>query len=80
MSISSLLNFSAYADDYALEYSISGMSSVDGLDQLDATVASGKRVKGYVTYEADKDYKEIEVHFKPNAWLSEEFVFRYTKE
>lgn len=74
IAVSSMLSFDAYADDYALNYSLSAIFADDG-KQLDGTIASGKKMNGIVGFEATKDWKKAEVRFKPNVWVDKEFVF-----
>ena len=74
IAVSSLLCFSAYADDYKLELSLSAMSQDKG-QQLDGTIAAGKKMKGVVGFEAAEGWKTAEIHFKPSAWSGSEFVF-----
>ena len=79
LGISSLLSFSAYADDYALEYSLDAELSDDG-KQLDGSIATGKKMRGIVGYEVPEDWKQAEVRFKPNVWSGQEFVFYIDRE
>lgn len=74
IAVSSLLCFSAYADDYKLELSLSAMSQDKG-QQLDGTIAAGKKMKGVVGFEVAEGWETAEVHFKPGAWSGSEFVF-----
>lgn len=74
MSVSSMLSFDAYADDYSLDYSISAMMDKDG-SQLDGTIAAGKKMKGWIGWEVPADYKNVEIHFTDNVWSGNKFVF-----
>ena len=49
LTISSMLSFTAYADDYAVSYSLGGMMETDK-QQLDGTVAAGKKMNGTVAF------------------------------
>ncbi len=55
------------------DYSFSAIMVVD--DQLDGTVAAGKKMKGWIGYEVDKNWKEFEIQVKPDVWGSEKLVF-----
>lgn len=77
ISISSMLSFEAYADDYSLNYSLSAAMLKDG--QLDGTVAAGKKMKGWIGWEVPEDYKNVEIHFTDNVWSNNKFVFLYEK-
>lgn len=75
IAVSSLASFSAYADDYALSYSLSGILA-DGGKQLDGAIAAGKKMHGVVAFEAPADWQNAEIRFKPNVWSGREFVFQ----
>jgi len=72
--ISSLLSFDAYADDYVLDFSLSALIEKDG-NQLDGTIAAGKKMKGWIGWEVPKDYQNIEIHFTDNVWSDNKFIF-----
>lgn len=74
IAISSVMSFTAYADDYAVQLSIGGMSQA-GKQQLDGSIAAGKKMNGVVAYEVPADWSEIEVHFAPNVYSTKDFVF-----
>lgn len=78
MAISSMLSFEAYADDYALNYSLGALMEKDG-NQLDGTIAAGKKMKGWIGWETPKDYKNVEIHFTDNVWGNDKFVFLIEK-
>lgn len=78
LSVSSALSFEAYADDYSLNYSLSAMLESDG-NQLDGTIAPGKKMNGWIGYEVPSDWSNIEIHFTDNVWSSNKFVFKITK-
>ena len=79
MAISSILSFEAYCDDFACNYSLSAKQTSDK-NQLDGTVAAGKKMNGVIGYEVPADWKEMELHFAPSVWVSKEFVFAATHE
>lgn len=74
ITISSLLCFDAYADDYALELSLSGMTTDSG-KQMDGEIAPGKKMRGVVAFEAPEDWQKAELRFKPSVWSGKAFVF-----
>lgn len=74
LSISSALSFEAYADDYALNFSFSALMEKEG-NQLDGTIAAGKKLKGWIGWEVPADYQNVEIHFTDNVWSSDKFVF-----
>lgn len=74
IAVSSLLCFTAYADDYKLEFSLSAMTQDKG-QQLDGTIAAGKKLRGIVGFEAPEGWTTTELHFKPSVWNGSAFVF-----
>lgn len=78
ISVSSVMCFDAYVDDYSTSMSISAQMASDK-NQLDGTVASGKKMNGIIGYEVPEDWKEIEVHFTPDFWSNKEFIFVASK-
>ena len=79
INISSMASFEAYADDYALNYSVSALLEKNDQNQLDGTIAAGKKMNGVIGYEVPADWKTIEIHFKDNVWSSNKFKFEITK-
>lgn len=78
LSISSIMSFDAYADDYSLNYSFSAL--MDNNDtQLDGTIAAGKKMKGWIGWEVPVDYQNVEIHFTDNVWSDNKFVFLIEK-
>ena len=73
MTISSLMSWSCYADDYSVE------QAWIGEDVLDATISSGKKAKGAIYYEIPCDSKEITLEYSPNVWLNKKIVFVVNK-
>lgn len=76
--ISSMADFEAYCDDYKLDYSSDALIalSVDkSKDILDGTVASGKKLEGYLGYEVPKDWKSVELHYTNNIWTDDKVKF-----
>lgn len=75
LHVSSVMSFEGYADDYALNYSFSAALAKDGANQLDGTVAPGKKMNGVIGYEVPVDWKNLEIHFTDNVWSSSKFKF-----
>lgn len=78
IAISSMISFEAYADDYALEYSVAALMEKEG-NQLDGAIAPGKKMKGWIGWEVPQDYKNVEIHFTDNVWSNNKFVFLIEK-
>lgn len=74
LSVSSMMSFDAYVDDYSVSMSLSSLVSTDD-PQLDGTVAPEKKVAGVIGYEVPSDWKDLEVSFEPDVWDSNPFVF-----
>lgn len=77
LNISSVMSFEAYADDYALNYSMTAIIEKD--TQLDGTIAAGKKMKGWIGWEVPQDYQNVEIHFTDNVWSNNKFVFLIEK-
>ena len=78
LTVSSVMSFDAYADDYALNFSFSALMEKEG-NQLDGTIAAGKKLKGWIGWEVPADYQNVEIHFTDNVWSSDKFVFMIEK-
>lgn len=78
LAISSMMSFDAYADDYALNFSFSALMEKEG-NQLDGTIAAGKKLKGWIGWEVPQDYQNVEIHFTDNVWSNDKFVFLIEK-
>lgn len=76
ISISSMLNFEAYIDDFSSSTSLSAM--IEG-EQLDGSIAAGKKLKGILGFEAETDWKELSIVYKPNFLSSDSIEFIYSK-
>ena len=79
LTVSSMASFEAYADDYALNYSLSAIIEAESGSQLDGTIAPGKKMKGEIGYEVPADWSNLEIHFTDNIWSSSDFVFEINK-
>lgn len=75
-TISSMVSFEAYEDDYSIDETYS--SGIE--DMLSGSVASGKKIKGSLCYELNKDWKTLEIQYKPNVWRSKKIVFELKNE
>ena len=74
-----MASFEAYADDYALNYSLNALLENESANQLDGTIAAGKKMNGVIGYEVPADWKDIEIHFTDNVWSSNKFKFEITR-
>lgn len=81
ISVSSMLSFDAYCDDYKLDFSSDALmaASTDNRQQMDGSIAPGKKLNGYLGFEVPADWSTIEINYKDNAWLSSNFKFIITK-
>lgn len=79
INISSMLNFDAYCDDYSCELSISALSSNNDKQQLDGTIAAGKKFSGIVGYEVPAEWTNIEVRYAPDILKDDKLIFVYEK-
>ena len=75
VSVSSLLSFEAYCDDYTCSFSLGALMEKGNKNQLDGTVAAGKKFNGVIGYEVPSDWNELEIHFTPDFWSGKDIVF-----
>lgn len=73
--ISSMLSFEAYCDDYACAYSLGALLEKGSENQLDGSVAAGKKMNGIIGYEVPADWKELEIVFTPDVWSGKDITF-----
>lgn len=75
VAVSSMLSFETYCDDYATNFSLTALMEKGNKNQLDGTVAAGKKFNGVVGYEIPADWKELEIKFTPNFWSGRDITF-----
>ena len=75
LAISSIMNFKAYCDDYSCEYSLGALMEKGNKEQLDGSIAAGKKMKGVVGYEIPADWNELEIQFTANILSSNSIIF-----
>ena len=75
VSVSTMLSFDAYCDGYSCSFSLQALIEKGNKEQLDGTVAAGKKMKGVVGYEVPADWEELEIHYTIDAFSSEEIIF-----
>lgn len=78
ISISSMLSFEAYVDDYSTTLSLTAVTST-GKTTLDGKVDAGKKMSGILGYEVDAGWQELEIQFTPDFWSGNEIKFVYAK-
>lgn len=79
INISSMASFEAYADDYALNYSLQALLENESENQLDGTIAPGKRMSGVIGYEVPAEWSSIEVHFTDSLWNNNKWKFEIAR-
>lgn len=75
ITVSSMISFDAYCDDYACNFSLSALLEKENKNQLDGTVAAGKKLNGVIGYEVPADWQELEVTFTPDFWSGRDITF-----
>ena len=75
IAVSSMMSFDAYCDDYACTFSLGAMIEKGNKNQLDGTVAAGKKFNGIVGYEVPDDWQELEIAFTPDFWSGKDIIF-----
>lgn len=75
ITVSSMVSFDAYCDDYVCTYSLGALLEKGDKNQLDGTVAAGKKFNGIVGYEVPSDWEELEISFTPDFWSGKDITF-----
>lgn len=78
LAVSSMLSFDAYQDGYSTNMSLSALIEKSG-EQLDGTIAPGKKMQGTIGYEVPATYTEFEINYQADVWSSKKFTFVYEK-
>lgn len=55
--------------------SIWALVEKDDKNQLDGTIAVGKKMKGVIGYEVPINWHELEIAFTPDVWNGQEIIF-----
>lgn len=79
LAVSSIMSFDAYVDNYSVNYSFGALMEKSDETQLDGTVASGKKMRGWIGWEVPADWSELEVHFTDNVWFGDDIKFLINK-
>lgn len=81
ISVSSMISFEAYCDDYSINQDILGLQAPEGKgkNQLDGSVAAGKKMNGIIAYQVPEDWKNLEIKFSPSFWSNKSATFIATK-
>lgn len=81
ISVSSMMSFEAYCDDYSVTQDILGLQAPEGKgkNQLDGSVAAGKKMNGVIAYQVPEDWKTLEIKFSPSFWSNKSATFVATK-
>ena len=77
INISSVANFEAYCDDYSLNQDILGLQApeVEGKNQLDGSVAAGKKMNGVIAYQVPTGFQKFEINVSPSFWSAKDIHF-----
>ena len=75
INVSSAMSFEAYCDDYTCTFSLGALMEKGGKNQLDGTVAAGKKFNGIIGYEVPVGWQELEVRFTPDFWSGKDVTF-----
>ena len=70
IDVSSVMSFEAYCDSYSVNQSLTGLTEFtqNGKNQLDGSVAAGKKMNGVIAYEVPADWQELEISYSPSFW------------
>lgn len=75
INVSSIMSFEAYCDDYTCTFSLGALMEKGNKNQLDGTVAPGKKFNGVIGYEVPVDWKKLEIIFTPDFWSGKDITF-----
>lgn len=78
ISISSVLNFKAYEDGYAVSEDLTAMTLTEN-KTADGTLSSGKKLKGSLCYELSKEWSELEIDVEIGFSKDDEIKLLFTK-
>ena len=79
ITVSSMVSFNAYCDDYSVNLSITGEMLEDSWKTLDGTVAPGKKINGVIAYEIPQDWQKMEISYTPSFWSGHDVQFEINK-
>ena len=81
INISSITCFEAYCDDYSINQDIIGLQApeAEGKNQLDGSVAAGKKMNGIIAYQVPAGWSTMEVNVSPGFWSSRDIKFVFNK-
>lgn len=72
----SYYDFDGYVDDVACDTTII-FNDVDGIKNLSANLASGKKAQGFVAFEVNKNWKDFEISYK-QIFSDKSLIFKVT--
>lgn len=75
ITVSSVMSFEAYCDDYVCNYSFTALLEKGNKNQLDGTVAAGKKMNGVIGYEVPSGWRKLEIGFTPDFWSGKSMTF-----
>ncbi len=78
--VSSMMSFSFYYDGFSAPISVEALTAKGSANQLDGAIAAGKKFKGVVGYEIPKDWKQLEVSFRPDVFYSSSFEYQIERD
>lgn len=79
ITVSSMVSFNAYCDDYSVNLSVTGEMLEDSWKSLDGTVAPGKKINGVIAYEIPQDWQKMEISYTPSYWSGHDVQFEINK-
>ena len=79
ITVSSMVSFNAYCDNYSVNLSVTGEMLEDSWKTLDGTVAPGKKINGVIAYEIPQDWQKMEISYTPSYWSGHDVQFEINK-
>ncbi len=81
INISSIACFEAYCDDYSINQDLIGLQApeAEGKNQLDGSVAAGKKMNGVIAYQVPAGWSTMEINVSPDFWSNRDIKFVFNK-
>ena len=75
ITVSTMLSFEAYCDDYSCNFSLSALMEKNDKNQLDGTIAPGKKMNGIIGYEVPSDWQSLEINYTKDLLFADPITF-----
>lgn len=79
LAVSSMVSFEAYCDDKLVAQNLSALAGARDKDQLDGSIAAGKKMNGVIGYEVPADWSELKIKYTPYIKAEKSIIFAAAK-